>query len=120
MIETGGWRVVMKINNKDFVWLCNCIKGTIDWGYVSDEHIILQSGGFECLNDFKEDGKYFDCEQYFIGGFVRNATSFTSAQAFYKHHLSGEDRFLDHHTAMVAVSASKWAKGCYEYIMDKI
>lgn len=103
----------MKIKDKDFVWLCDIAEGTIDWGYVMDGRIILQNSGFEDLADFDEFGIYKDYDDYFIGGFVRNATSFASARAFYEHCLSGDDRFFDHNTQMVAMGMSKWAEGWY-------
>lgn len=106
----------MEIKDKDFVWLCDKLTNNIEWGFLCDGHIILQSGGFEYLEDFNEDGVYDGYEHYFIGGFIRNATSFASAQAFCEHHLNSTDRFLDHHTKMLYGSASIEAEDLYRKI----
>lgn len=103
----------MKIKNGDFVWLCDTSDKTIDWAFVYGGKLILQNSGFEELTDFDEFGRYKDYDDYFIGGFVRNANSFASARAFYEHCLSGDDRFLDHNTQMVAMGFSKGTEDWY-------
>lgn len=102
----------MKIKDGDFMWLGDT-EGTIDWAVVYNGKLILQNGGFEELCEFNEYGEYKDYDSYFIGGIVRNASSFASARAFYEFYISENDRFLNHHTDMIAMSTSMWAMNFY-------
>lgn len=93
----------MKLETNDFVWIWNGAEGVIDWGVVIGDKIVLQMGGFEEVNNFDENLVYKCDYDYYIGGIVRNATSFASARAFYEHWANGDDRFINHHTNMEVI-----------------
>lgn len=99
----------MKLETNDFVWFYNASKNIIEWGVVINEKIIYQNGGFDDVDNFDEEDLICKFDgAFFLGGVVRNATSFNSAKAFYEHWAKGEDRFLDHHTRMTVIHDETW------------
>lgn len=91
-----------KLQNGDFVWIWDSDIQRIEWGFVFDNKIINQMGGFYDLDDFDEDFvvKPFADNITCIGGVVRNANSFVAAQSYYEYYAYNRKRFIDHNTNM--------------------